>query len=366
MAERAKAAEEVFKDRLFRLAYEESPEALAALGEGRRVLTWSRGATDLLGWAGEEALGRSFDELMPTALRGQARQILERPTAGLLVQNLDWTLLTKAGGEAKVLLTVFRTSEEGAPGPEAVVWIRPQASGAVRELQDPALRDMIMRMQQLSAVGQIAAALSHQIRTPLHVIQSTVESIEDSLPGESPHLEGLRVVDRNIQRITSVVDSLRTFTRYKSHAWAAGDLNRVVDQVCLFMEMVCKRQAVRLNKSLGPLPLVRFDADYLLGALYNLTGNAVEAMPDGGVLTVTTVRRGDEAVLTIQDTGQGMEPAVLERVGNPFFTTKPSGTGLGMFVVREVLEQHQARLQIESRKGAGTRVVVTFPAAPPS
>jgi signal transduction histidine kinase len=216
-------------------------------------------------------------------------------------------------------------------------------------------------MQHMSSVGQMTAALAHQIRTPLHVIQSTVEFIEDQLPAESPYLEGMRVVDRNVERIKAVSDALAGFTKFKGHSFVVGDLNKVVEQVGFFMEMVCKKQGVRLNKSLAEIPSIRMDPDYLLGALYNLMANAVESMPNGGTLTLMTSRRENDVVLTIMDTGQGMDAAVLEQVGRPFFTTKPSGTGLGLFVVKKVFEQHKAKLQIESRKGVGTRMLVTFP-----
>src|SRR5262249_24021280 len=163
--------------------------------------------------------------------------------------------------------------------------------------------------------------------------------------------EGLRVVERNVQRITAVTEALRSFTRHRSQGYARGEVNKVVDQVCVFMEMLCKKQGVRLKKALGQTAPVMLDADYLLGALYNLRANAVEAMPNGGVLTVTTAPCEAGVQLTIADTGAGMEPAVLEQIGRPFFTTKPAGTGLGLYVAREILAQHKAQLKIESTKG---------------
>jgi signal transduction histidine kinase len=345
------------KDRLFRLVFSEWEGALIVLDPARSVLSCSQGAAKLLASPADETEGKIFDPFVPAGERARFAKMLQ---GSRFVKNVDFTLLSKGGVETRVFLTFVTLTEDGGPLCH-VLWLRPHVELPGHDLQDAMLRESILRLQQLSAVGQLTAALAHQIRTPLHVIQSTVELMTDQFDAGNSHLESLKVIDRNVGRIKAVSDALSGFTHHKTHALEPGDLNKVLEQACFFMEMVCKRQNVRLNKSFSDIPRVLVDADYLMGAFYNLMANALEAMPAGGVLTVTTSRKEDGAVAVISDTGEGIDPAVLEHIGDPFFTTKSAGTGLGLYVVKRVLEQHKARLNVESQKDAGTQIVITFP-----
>lgn len=353
-----KTLPEAIKESLLQLAFHDSEEAILTLDDTCRVLTWTRGACELLGHTPAEILGTPFEHLLPPSQRERGRELLASLAAGTQALNLESSLLQRSGAEIKVRLNLYRLANA------FTIWIRPHGANANEwKLEDPALREILMRLQQLGAVGQLSAALAHQIRTPLHVIQSTVEFIQEELPAASPQQDGLRVVNRNVERIAALTEALRGFMQARRHSAVPDDLNKVVEQACLFIEMLCKKKGIKLKRSLAQVPPVRLDADYLMGALYNLMGNAVDAMPDGGVLSVTTAPRGAEVLLTIADTGHGMPAAILEQIGRPFFTTKRLGTGLGVMVAKQILEQHGAAMQIESKHEVGTRVVVAFPAA---
>jgi signal transduction histidine kinase len=118
-----------------------------------------------------------------------------------------------------------------------------------------------------------------------------------------------------------------------------------------------------VTRSNAPKAAVLGDAERLRQALLNLVLNAVQAMPDGGVLTVDTRRLGDVVQVAVRDTGAGMDRVTLRRAFEPFFSTRPRGTGLGLAVVREVAEGHGARIRVTSRPGRGTTVRLTFPLA---
>ena len=356
--DRETAQSQEFRDALFENLFLGSLEPLISLDARGSIATCSPGACVLLGYEPGELEGTPLAELLPKAAREQGIALLETLADGARLRNLEWRLLRKDGEEMAVRVTISRK------GPARLLWAQRQAGTAVAwKLDDPALRDTMLRLQQLGAIGQLSAALAHQIRTPLHVIQSTVELLQDELPSGSPHQESLRVVNRNVERIAALTEALRGFVQQRKHVNFPGDLNKVVEQVCLFIEMLCKKRGIKLRTSLATLPLVRLDPDYLLGALYNLMANAVDAMPEGGVLTVVTAVHGREVTLAIEDTGRGMPPAVLEQIGRPFFTTKPQGTGLGVMVARQILEQHHATLRIESKPEVGTRVHIAFAAA---
>lgn len=344
---------------LFRIAFLDSADAVIVLTREGRIFSWSRGAAGLLGYTQEEVANCPFDQLLPKEKRASFRMLCDAAAGNPLVKNVEYDLLHKEGFVIKTLLTV--DNHWGGAAGACVLWVKPFDPAFLRQLNDPALHDTIVRLQQLSAIGQLTAALAHQIRTPLHVIQSTVEFLQEQLPPGSPSAASFDMLSRNIELIKNLSNALSGFTHYKVHGFAPGELNKLVDQVCLFIKMLCEKQGIRIKKSLGDLPLVRLDGDFLTGALYNLMANAVEAMPKGGDLDVSTERRPEGVVLTVSDTGGGIDETLLDQIGRPFFTTKSTGTGLGLFVVRQILDQHKASLRIESQKGKGTRMTVTFP-----
>jgi signal transduction histidine kinase len=349
------------RDRLYHFAFFESQEVVIVLDSGRRITSWSQGATQMLGHRFEEVAGKSLDVLVPPSRPAQP-DLASFDGAGF--KSLEYTLMHSNGLQVKTFVRAYRVPGSGPDDGSVVLYVRPFAVRNYQDLKDPTLRDTMLRMQQLGAVGQLSAGLAHQIRTPLHVVQSTLEFIQ-SQPGKtlSSFQDELVVMERNLGRIKAISDALAGFARSSEHAFGPGPLNAVVDHLCLFMEIICRKQGVRLKKDTEEVPGVMLDATLLLGALYNLAMNAVEAMPEGGDLTVTTRRHGRGAALTIADTGAGMDPSLVSSISKPFFSTKPAGMGLGLFVARQIIEQHKADLRIESQKGAGTRVTMIFPPA---
>ena len=138
------------------------------------------------------------------------------------------------------------------------------------------------------------------------------------------------------------------------------DLAAVADTVVLLLEGRTAAADVRLVRSGEPV-LMAGDARRLEEALLNIATNAIEATPAGGSVTIRTEQRPCEAVIVVADTGRGMTPLILEKVGTPFFTTRKEGTGLGVVLARAVLAQHGGRLEYESRPGEGTTVTLTLP-----
>ncbi len=141
-----------------------------------------------------------------------------------------------------------------------------------------------------------------------------------------------------------------------------GDLNRVIEELLEFVGPELDQAGVTIDARLSPgLPLMRIDPRYVKQALLNLIKNAVAAMPGGGTLTVETVRSGDEVRVRISDTGSGIPDEIMGKIFEPYFTTKPFGTGLGLTIVFKIVKEHFGDISVDSRVGEGTTVTLALP-----
>lgn len=226
---------------------------------------------------------------------------------------------------------------------------------------DAPTKAALSRLERLSAVGRAAASFAHEVRGPLHVIASTAElAIEHELP-EAELRAGLEVILRNARQASQSAQALLEFAAAPSGPQGPCDLARAAETQLRLLDKLLVKQGVSLSASLRPAPATRADARLAEAVIHHLLVNALEAMPRGGALTVTLEASEGWAVLAVADTGTGMDPELLAKAGNPFFTTKEHGTGLGLYVVGRLLEECGGSLQLSSAPGRGTKAVARFP-----
>jgi len=218
---------------------------------------------------------------------------------------------------------------------------------------------------RMASVGLLAAGVAHEISNPIFAIQSRAEFL---LAHPERHLasprarEYLEAIHEMAVRTTQIVQALLSYSRRSPTA--PLDLNEVVHSTLALVERVLDREAIRIQKDLDPdgVPVLG-NRTALQQVLMNLLTNARDAMPEGGMMFLRTRREGDLACLEVRDTGPGIPPDLLDRIFEPFFTTKEvgRGTGLGLYVVRHIVEEHGGRVEVDSAPGQGATFRVLLP-----
>lgn len=346
--------------RLHACILEDAPQASAVLDASGRVLTWSRGAVELLGRRREELAGKEIAVLFAEPKDWEL--LVETAKAAGLVRNRASRLVRPDGSRERIYVSVRALGD----GPQGPAGYHAEFSPIAAELDDgpgrQTAQEALLRMERFSAIGRIAAAFAHEMRTPLHVIASTAELGLEDIGGESKLRENLDMILRNARHAGLSVQALLEFARVGKSRLREGSLNEAVLGVCRLLEKLCEGQGVALELSLGEPPALWMDETSLRAALHNLLVNAIEAMPRGGTLRVQSGRDPELgcAWLRVEDDGMGMSAEVLARAGSAFFTTKENGTGLGLFLTKRVLAEHGAELEIASSPGKGTRAAVRF------
>jgi len=229
-----------------------------------------------------------------------------------------------------------------------------------------AARRELARSQRLALAGQMAASVAHQIGTPLNLISGYVQMLRAKHEAASPDGEWLRTIQDQIGRVTGIVQSLLDETRRPALALRSLAPGEFLEGLADLVRPSLVGRSIDLDLEIAPgLPPVCADRAQLEQALLNLVTNAVDAMPGGGRLSLAARADDGNVVLVVADTGGGIPAGDLPRVFEPLYTTKPlgKGTGLGLPILKEIVEAHGGTVRLDSRSGEGTSAEVRLPAA---
>ncbi|MCX7792036.1 MAG: ATP-binding protein, partial [Chloroflexaceae bacterium] len=230
----------------------------------------------------------------------------------------------------------------------------------------------LVRSEKLRAMGQLVAGVAHELNTPLGFVTGNLEFLAEQLPAltaasPDPRLaddlaEALAESREGLERIAAIVRDLRSFARPDSPTVQAADLNASLAATVRIARTLCPR-GVTIVEHYGTLPPVVCAPGQINQVVLNLLTNAIQAIPESGTVSISTAQENDRAVITIVDTGVGMDEATLARLGEPFFTTRPvgAGIGLGIAVSMGIVERHGGRLEFFSVPGQGTTARLSLP-----
>ena len=246
------------------------------------------------------------------------------------------------------------------PGPDA-------DAGNVAD-PDPAEHGITRRLRAQNAeISQLAGGLAHEIRNPLSTLSLNLDLLEEDFQGaESPRDRRIKQrvgrLKREVQRLYDVLENFLRFTRVQELKFAPTDLNALVEELCDFYEPQASTLGIVVRTYFSPdLPRPVIDADLFKQAVLNLMLNAEHAMAEGGELIMTTRRDGRWIMLDVIDTGAGMPEDVQARIFDPFYSTHPGGSGLGLPTTRKIVEAHGGTIEVDSVPGKGSRFSLRLP-----
>ena len=257
------------------------------------------------------------------------------------------------GGEP-VFLELFNLS--ASRDSSMVALIRNQEAAAI-----PA------RLQQLCGVGEISSNAAHEINNALTILSGWLEVLRGDL-ADSPSRPTVELLLGEVKRIGSLTRNLQQVARGAVERAAELDLKNLIDEVAALVQYEMEKSGIALDTRIEPdLPQVFGRGGGLKQAMLNLLVNARQAMPGGGRIELCA-RPGPNShvTVTVRDTGCGSPPELYEQLFQPFFTTKPEGTGLGLCITKRIIEDHGGSLRLDSRQGEGTCVTLELPARVPA
>ena len=226
-----------------------------------------------------------------------------------------------------------------------------------------ASRDQLIQAERLATAGKMSASFAHEIRNPLSSMRMLAQMLmRKPEMSEAKHQQSVRYILEEIERIDTIVKGLMDFSRPSSLNLKQQAITPILQTVLSLMEANLTHHKIQLVLDVSSeTPEIQFDSDKLKQAFMNVVLNAMEAMPQGGMLRVSTFTKHDSVCIKVEDTGVGIPEKDLEHLFEPFFTRKTGGTGLGLANVKRILEEHGGTVEVDSTPGEGTEVSLSLP-----
>jgi len=342
---------------------DDSADGILGITLDNRVFLWNRGAADIYGYATEEMLGQSLDRVIPEDLKAANELELFREEALKKGYIRDYVTDRVRKDGKRITVNITRTVIRDASG--QIVGF----SAIVRDITEQIhLQQQLIHSERLSVVGRMAAQVAHEIRNPLSSIMLNLEMVSDELDeltgGAVDEIRRMiQTIETEVNHLSNLTDDYLSFVRMPELKRTLTPPYEVLQEVLDIMDAQIEAAGIRVDLMLREVPMALMDRNQLRRAIMNTLKNAVEASNPGDTIRMwcSVSRDGNQLLIHVRDFGQGMSETVQRKLFDLFYTTKLTGSGLGMHITRQILREHGGEVDVFSKPGRGTLVRLKLP-----
>jgi signal transduction histidine kinase len=223
-------------------------------------------------------------------------------------------------------------------------------------------QNYLLTHEHLTDMGKLAITVAHEIKTPLVTIGGYARRSLNNLKKQKPDPHDLEIIISEVERLEKLISGILDYSKETKLFLAKVDLNRIVQETLEVLEEKLKSNNIQLKTQFSKdIKEVEIDPQRIKQVLFNLIGNAIEAMPKGGGLTIITQKRKNSVKLEVEDTGKGISDEEMKNLFIPFYTSKPRGSGLGLAVSKKIIADHKGTIEVQSRVNMGTKFTIALP-----
>jgi two-component system sensor histidine kinase HydH len=326
------------------------PIGLIALDDQGKIVTCNEKAQAVLEVACSDALGKQAMTLLPAPLK---KILAELPESGGFLER-DIQLIFAEGKEHTWEVVAAGLMDEGISAGR-ILLIRDVT--AIRQMENE-----VTRSRHLNSIGSLAAGVAHEIRNPLSSIKGFAVYFKERLSGNKEDEQTADVMIAETERLNRVISQLIEFAKPLELKKEKVQFVELIQHTIKLIAADAQKNKISVEiDAAADLPQVEVDPDKIKQVLLNIFLNSLAAIKDGGKLTIELAPQADNLTVIISDNGAGIEKMDLLRIYDPYFTSKPAGTGLGLAVVQKIMEAHGGKINVESTAGKGTKVFLFFP-----
>ncbi|AWE06484.1 PAS domain-containing sensor histidine kinase [Lysinibacillus sp. 2017] len=342
------------KQAYLNLFFEHAEDAIAVFDMEDRVIAVNPAFEKLYGWTKEEAIGNALPLIPPIHLKG-AKTRCARLREGKSYTFFETQDMRKDG-------TVFDAQISLSPilNPHGEIIASSVISRDISYIKEN--ENLIVQSEKMKLVGELAAGVAHEIRNPMTVISGFVQMMNED--ASSPYYEYTKLIQTETERIDLILAEFLVLSRPQVKQFTPINLAEILAEVTQLFQFEFQQKSITL-KMINPYKntIIMGNENQIKQVFINLIKNAIEAISEKGTIKLEMCKSSDEKsiYITIKDTGCGIPPHVLERVFEPFYTTKSKGTGLGMMIINKVIQDHQGTIKIKSKQNMGTEILLSFP-----
>ncbi|HUI61059.1 MAG TPA: PAS domain S-box protein [Steroidobacteraceae bacterium] len=360
----------------FQALLDAAVDGIVVIDHGGTIRNFNRSAEQLFGYSAAEAIGSNVSMLMTAEDRdahdGHIRRYLADRVAHIVGIGREVNARRRDGTEFPAFLSVGVIA--GSEPPRFVGIVRDISARRQADAQNHLLQDRLMHVSRLATIGEMASGIAHEINQPLAAMATYAQACDRLLDAPDPDIgevqAALKQISDQAVRAGDIIRRMRALARTGEMRRSPTDLNSVIDELTDLIGSDARAHGVQYRLELAPdLPEVIADRTQIQHVVLNLVRNALEALviapPQAAQLLISTRRTADgDAEIAVQDNGSGVDPRVRERIFEPFCSTKPTGTGLGLPISRNIVNMHGGTLELQPLASQGARFLVRLPSCP--
>ena len=344
-------------EKRFKAILDTATDAIISVDENNRIILFNNAAQSIFGYSGDNVLGKDLNMLIPfiddNNQKSQINRFLQKRESDLIGRTLSLEGRRRNGEKFPIELSLSMLEMEGKITITAII-------RDVMEQQK--LKGRMLQSERLAAVGQAVAHVAHEIRNPLMIIGGFSNQIKTKLDDER-ELHKIDMVLEEVQRLERLVANLGDFTKEYRLLKRPADINSVIKDVIKIMTGVCSLEKYSFKKMLSKeVSEIHCDPDKLKQVFINIISNGLEAMHDGGSITISTEKIPKGVEIRIHDEGVGIPNEDLQHIFEPFYTTREQGSGLGLSISYKLIEAHNGDIWAISSPGKGATFIIQLPA----
>ncbi len=329
--------------------------AVVAVNEDGKIIMLNRLAEDLFGISKTSAINQDYRSILPDdpCLLKQALETRK------ITRNVETKLCTSSGEERNLIVGTSCLFDEENKFKGAVAVIHD-----ITELKK--YEEEAKRIERLSALGNLAAGVAHEIRNPLNAISITAQRLRSEFvprKDQKEYRSFIQIILEEIKRLDGIINQFLSLAKAQRLNLVPTDMSRFLNQVADLAEIEAKQKGVQFHRKIHPLPKITVDPEELKKALLNILLNGIQATPSGGTLSLRSFLDDAEENISIriEDSGCGIPQKKLSQIFQPYFSTKEKGTGLGLSIAYRIITDHKGKIEVKSEVGKGTVFTIKLP-----
>ncbi len=346
---------------ILKAAVENTNEAFVTIDETHKVVLFNRAAEEIFGYSRDEVIGKDLNAILSPECSRDHRQAVDRylhTRAPERINHKSELTATRKNGQRFPISISFSVSEVGG---------HHFFTGIVVDLAETkSLQEKVARSERLAALGRIVAEITHDIKNPLLIIGAYARQVMRNLQDEKS-LGKLNIITEEVKRLEGLLGQVNDYYLPRRLNLEKLDINALLRDTCALARQGKDDNKIQVNCQAEKNPAwIEGDRDKLIQVFLNLTRNAIEAMEEGGTLSIQSESASERVHIYFSDNGPGIPEKYLDQIFTPFFTTKSQGSGLGLPICKRIIEDHPgSTIALSSQEGKGTRVTITMPLRPP-
>jgi signal transduction histidine kinase len=224
------------------------------------------------------------------------------------------------------------------------------------------LKEQLSRAEKLSSLGEMAAAISHEIRNPLGIIRSSAELLKKKMQQFDKSNTIPNIIVEEANRLNNIITDFLDFAKPKNPNLIPCHIDEIIEKNVKFLSSQMEEKNYIIERRYDSnLPKVLVDVDMMYQAFLNIFINSMQSMPDGGIIAVDISSENSKILILFKDEGEGISEEIIHKIWDPFFTTKEMGTGLGLGIIKNIIESHGGTLNIDNRPEKGVQLSIALP-----